>query len=114
MLKKTIIKKKEYITILLISLKERIFHKNKIKLKEKIGILKNKNKFLNIGIKILFKKSFNASAIGWKIPQTLTLTGPLRNWTNPKIFRSIKVTKATIKRQGIVIIKYEAKKVYIT
>ena len=42
------------------------------------------------------EKSLIASLNGWAIPIILTLFGPFRNWLYPKIFRSNKVTKATL------------------
>ena len=46
-------------------------------------------------------KSFTASAKGCNSPPTDTLFGPFRACASPKIFRSTKVTNATLTRAGI-------------
>ena len=53
-----------------------------------------------------FEKSLIASLNGWASPMTLTLFGPLRIWLYPRIFRSSKVTNATLTRIQIIKIKY--------
>ena len=63
--------------------------------------------------KVLFDRKVNntslensliASAKGCRIPRVDTLLGPLRDWDSPKIFRSIRVKKATLASLEIIAI----------
>ena len=80
-------------------------HNNKIKNTLIIGDKKKIKRFLLNGESNWFLKSLTASAIGCKIPITLTLLGPNRYWLYPKIFRSNKVINATFNKIGIKINK---------
>ena len=62
-----------------------------LNVKEAIGATKNNVLFDCSGTKSCLGNNFSASAIGWKIPLTLTLFGPTRFIEYAKTFRSIKV-----------------------
>lgn len=72
---------------------------NKISNNPDTGAKKNPQDPVN-GLKDSLKKSFKASANGCKKPFIEILFGPLRFWDKPKIFRSIKVKKATLTKTG--------------
>jgi hypothetical protein len=65
------------------------------------GLIKKSALFLNAGTKSSLENSLIASLNGWGTPPQPTLLGPFRNCEYPKIFRSIKVIKATFTRTGI-------------
>ena len=67
------------------------------------GLNKNKKKLLLYGSLSSLEKSFTASEKGCKIPKMDVLLGPFRSWERPKIFRSIKVKKATLIKTGTII-----------
>jgi len=71
-------------------------HNTKTINKDITGIKTNKKTFLMRGTLASLINNFTASANGCKRPQKPTLLGPNRIWTPPKIFCSIKVTKATL------------------
>ena len=62
---------------------------------EKKGDNKKKKKFDLKGIETSFKRSFNPSAKGCKIPKNPTLEGPFLLWTEAITFLSNIVKKAT-------------------
>lgn len=61
--------------------------------------------FLMAGASGSFENNLIASLNGCSSPPNLTLLGPLRSCEYPKIFRSIRVIKATLISTGIIIIK---------
>lgn len=98
----------------------KIILKSELKINLSIGINAHKVKEIIIAIageapykklfplesfSVCFRNSFTASLNGCKIPDNPALLGPRRSWDNPKIFRSIRVTKATFTSTGITKIK---------
>lgn len=59
-----------------------------------------------LGIVSSLINSFTASAKGCRSPPNLTLFGPFRDCLSPKIFRSIKVKKATLINTGIIKVSH--------
>jgi len=82
-----------------------MIHKMRARNKASMGEKMKGRVLANIGVLSSFVKSFNASAIGWGMPDKLTLFGPLRNWMYPRIFRSKRVKNAIANNIQIKIIK---------
>lgn len=61
-----------------------------------IGVNMNSTGFVLFGNMISFVSNFIASAIGWRIPERLTMLGPLRACEVPRSFRSISVISAIL------------------
>lgn len=84
-----------------------MYHSSRAKVIEAIGEPKNTIVLLAMGTVTSFKKSLTASAIGCSSPPIETFQGPFRYCIRPKIFRSIKVTKATLINTQIITNKWK-------
>ena len=87
-------------SLILLEVRGQVYHNSRAKVIEAIGEPKNTIVLLAMGTVTSFKKSLTASAIGCSSPPIETFQGPFRYCIRPKIFRSIKVTKATLIKIG--------------